>query len=100
MMSTASRRFSFNEQSVASTEGSRRVKVTVCGMRVVIPSDSHVQALGSRKAVDPTSDSVDWSEVFVIAEAGASLGMAQSEFSGHLIGMIIAHVDDMFLAYD
>ena len=57
-------------------------------------------APGSRKAVDPAVNSADWSEVFVIADKGAFQDMAQSEFSGHLIGMIIAHVDDMLLADD
>ena len=96
--------FSFNQQSVASTEGSRMVKVMVCGVRVVIPSAqrdrAHVPAPGSSVAVDPTVDSADWSEVFVIADEGAFLDMAHTEFSGHLIRMIIAHVDDMLLADD
>ena len=57
-------------------------------------------APGSRKAVDPTVDSADWSEVFVIADEGVFLDMAHTEFSGHLIRMIIAHVDDMLWADD
>ena len=48
----------------------------------------------------PTVDSADWSEVFVISDRGTFLNMAQTEFSGHLIGMIIAHVGDMLLADD
>ena len=96
--------FSFYQQSVASTEGSRMVKVMSCGVRVVIPSAqrdrAHVPAPGSSVAVDPTVDSADWSEVFVIADEGAFLDMAHTEFSGHLIRMILAHVDDMLLAYD
>ena len=42
--------------------------------------------------MDPTVDSADWSEVFVSADEGAFLDMAQTEFSGHIIGML---VDDM-----
>ena len=53
--------FSVNERSVASTEGSRMVKVMVCGVRVVIPSGqrdrAHVRAPGSRIALGPTVDS-------------------------------------------
>ena len=50
---------------------------------------------GSSVAVDPTADSAYGSEVFVIADESAFLNMAQTEFSGHLIGLIIVHVDDM-----
>ena len=45
--------------------------------------------------MDPTVDSAYGSEVFVIADEGAFLDVAQTEFSGHLIGMFIVHGDDM-----
>ena len=99
VMSTATWRSRFSEQSVASTEGSSMVKVIGCGRRLVIPSGqrdrAHVPSRGSSIAVDPTVDSAYGSEVFVIADRGALLDMTQTEFSGHRIGMIIAHVDDM-----
>ena len=76
--------FCFNERIVASTSGSKMVRVTACGMKVAIPSGQSdrvpVLAPGSSVPVDPTADLAYGSEVSVIVGEGAFLDMAQTEF--------------------
>ena len=76
--------FCFNERIVASTSGSKMVRVMACGMKVAIPSGQcdrvPVLAPGSSVPVDPTADLAHGSEVSVIVGEGAFLDMAQTEF--------------------
>ena len=74
----------FNERIVASTNVSKMVRVTVCGMKGAVPSGQNdrvfVLAPGSSVPVDPTADLAYGSEVSVIVDEGAFLDMDQTEF--------------------
>ena len=75
--------FYFNERVVASTDGSKMVRITAGGAEVAIPfgqSDRvHVLASGSSVSVYPPTDSTYGSEVSVIVDEGASLDTAGHE---------------------
>ena len=75
--------FYCNERIVASTNGSKMVRVTACRMKVAIPSGQTdrvlVLATGSSVPVDPTADSAYGSEVSVIVDEGEFLDVAQTE---------------------
>ena len=66
--------FCFNERIVASTSGSKMVRLTACGMKVAIPSGQTdrvpVLAPGSSVPVDTTADLAHGSEVSVIVGEG------------------------------
>ena len=66
--------FCFNERIVASTNGSKMVRVTACGMKVANPSGQSdrvpVLAPGSSVPVDRTADLAHGSEVSVIVGEG------------------------------
>ena len=70
------------------------------GSSLIHRERAHAPSLGSSIAVDLTVDLAYGSKVFVIADKGALLDMAQTEFSGHRIGVIAAHVGDLLGADD
>ena len=74
---------SFNERIVASTDGSKMVKITAGGVGVAIPSRQkdrvHVLAPRSSVSVDSPTDLTYGSEVSVIVDEGALLDMAGHE---------------------
>ena len=78
--------FYINERVVASTDGSKMIRITTGGVEVAIPpgqSDRvHVLAPGSSVSVDPPTDLTYGSEVSAIVDEGAFLDM-----TGHETGL-------------
>ena len=75
--------FYFNERVVASTDGSKIIRITASGVEVAIPSGQtdrvNVLPLGSIVSVDPPTDVAYGSEVSVVVDGGAFLDMAGHE---------------------